>query len=192
MPTRVTPDGTAVPDTLTAPEPEQLSVDDIATRLLTLRVLKERVAEIEGDLRAQGLHAFRIGDQVPGYLSDDDAAEGRFLGRVGMSKPGRDWKVTDPEKLAAWVAEHAPDELETRPVVRNSFIGLLRAQCIKQGGWVSPDGELLTPGGMEMVTGRPSLVVRASPEAAELVAVALAEGRLHFDGTPALPAGGAA
>lgn len=159
--------------------------DDMATQLLVLKVLTARVAGVDGDLRAQAKAEFHVGDAVPAYLTEEDRAAGRNrLGRVGMSKPSETWKITDVDKLTAWVEENHPGEIETRPVIRNSFIGALLASCKKDGGWVDrTTGTTETPPGIELSLGKPTLTVTAEADADELVAAAMAAGLIRFDGT---------
>jgi hypothetical protein len=189
-------DGTATPE----PEPEPAaavgpSVDELVLRLLVLKVLAARIAEADADTRDAIHGRVDVGVSLPGYLTAEDAAAARAgevdrcLGKVGLSKPSRSWKVTDAEAFTAWVLEHAPDEVEHRPVVRNSFVSAVLASCKADGGWVTPSGEILEPAGVELSLGRPTLQVRPSADAPDLVAAALAAGMLTADGVRALPAG---
>lgn len=159
--------------------------DDLALQLTVLKVLLNRVKVVDADLRAQAGTEYAPGDQVPAYLTETDRKAGtNRLGRVGMSRPREEWKVTDPDKLAAWVAEHFPGEIETRPTVRNAFLGRLLDSCKTKGGWLlSTTGELLDVPGIECSTGtRGVLTVTLGEDADDLVAAALAEGRVRFDG----------
>ena len=187
----------AAPAPTPEPEPAGPSTDELVVRLLVLKVLAARVAEADGDTRAETHGRLDVGVSLPGYLTDEDRAAARrgerdrSLGKVGLSRPSESWKVTDVDALTAWVLEHAPDEVEHRPVVRASFLAALTAACKKDGGWVDPEtSELLVPAGMELSLGRPTLQVRPSTDAGDLVAEALSSGLLHADGTLALPAAG--
>lgn len=168
--------------------------DSLALQLLVLKVLLARVTGVDADLRAQAAKAFSVGDLVPGYLTDADRAAGTHrLGRVGLAKGRESWKVKDVEKLTAWVAEHHPEEIERRPLIRNSFLTALMASCKKHGAWVNGDGEAIDLPGVEQETGRPVLSATVSDEAEALVAAALADGTLRFDGERiAITAGGEA
>lgn len=186
----------AVPTATPEPEPAGPTVEELVVRLLVLKVLAARVAEADGDSRAEVHGRLDVGVSLPGYLTDADRAAARrgerdrSLGKVGLSRPSESWRVTDVDALTAWVLEHAPDEVEHKPVVRASFLAALTAACKKDGGWVDPEtSELLVPDGMELKLGTPTLQVRPSADAGDLVAEALASGLLHPDGTLALPAG---
>ena len=191
--------GTAEPVRTAEPEPEPApagpALDDLLVRLLVLKVLTARIEEADADTRADVHGQLDVGDSRSAYLTPEDAAaarrgeEDRLLGKVGLSRPGRSWKVTDQEKFTAWVLEHAPDEIEQKPVVRNSFVTAVLASCKKDQGWVDPlTHEVLVPAGVELTLGRPTLQVRPSEHAAALVAEAMASGLLTPDGMRALPA----
>lgn len=175
------------------------SREELVLRLLVLKVLAARVAEADGNARDETVGLLDVGVSLPGYLTDEDRAAARrgerdrCLGKVGLSRPSESWRVTDADALTAWCLEHFPDEVEHRPTVRASFLSALTAACKKDGGWVDPEtSELLVPDGMELKLGRPTLQVRPSADAVDLVAEALAAGLLTADGTLALPAGGTA
>jgi len=191
--------GTAEPVPAAEPKPEPIpagpALDDLLVRLLVLKVLTARIEEADADTRADVHGQLDVGDSRSAYLTPEDAAaarrgeEDRLLGKVGLSRPSRSWKVTDQEKFTAWVLEHAPDEIDHKPVVRNSFITAVLASCKKDQGWVDPlTHEVLIPAGVELTLGRATLQVRPSEHAADLVAEAMASGLLTPDGTRALPA----
>lgn len=175
MPTTVTPDGVAEPQAAAPVVPAR----DRASQLLVLAALKKQIAELDGDLRASLAADLEVGDNLSGRLPD-----GAAIGRVGLSKASESWKVTDADALHKWVAARFPDELESRPTVRNSFIGALLAACKADGGWVDPfTAEVVCPPGIELSVGRPTLTVVPAKDAGELIAAALAAGVLNPDGT---------
>jgi hypothetical protein len=154
----------------------------MATRLLAIAVLEKRIATEKAALKAGAGAALIVGERVSGFLDPADR-QGTALGHVQLTKARESWQVIDGDDLHAWVAEHAPTEIETVPAtqrVRPAFRDALLAACKADGGWVSPDGELLEVDGVECRTGQPILTVKPNDTADALVAAALAEGRLQI------------
>jgi hypothetical protein len=196
---------TAGTTTEAAPDPEPTAPsgptdDELVLQLLVLKVLAARVAEADADARDATVGRLDVGVSLPGYLTADDAAAARrgerdrCLGKVGLSRPSMTPTVTDEEALTQFVLEHAPDEIEQKPKIRKPFLEALKASAkARNGHWLNPaTGELLPLPGVKLQMGRPTLQVRPSAEAPDLVAEALAAGLLSADGTRALPAGGQA
>ena len=165
---------------MTAP----LTDREVATRLLAIAVLEKRIATEKAALKAAASAELIVGERVSGYLDPADR-QGTALGHVQLTKARESWSVTDPQTLLDWAQTNAPGEIETKTVttVRPAFIAALLAACKTDGGWVSPDGELLEVDGVECRTGSPILTVKPNDEADALVAAALIEGRLQIGAT---------
>lgn len=149
-----------------------------AARLLALRVVKDWVAVEERALRDSVTDALVVGERVPGVL--DPADPDSLLGFVQKIKGRESWTVTDAEGFLAWVERTAPTEVVTVKKVRESFITSVLAECKSHGGWISPDGELLAPDGVEARVGDPTITVKPTAEADGLIRQALASRLLEL------------
>lgn len=183
--------GTATPTP--AAELPALPTDPVAlaTQLLILRALRERVAEADGDLREHAATVVPPGASFPGRL--DPGQPKAMLGKVTMTTGSETWRIVDADALTEWCLRHYPDELEVRPTVRTAFLGVLTAGVKAHGQWIDPaTGEALgVPDGIECRTGAPTLSVRLAKDAQEQIGAAIAAGRLRADGTLALDGGAA-
>lgn len=160
---------------------------EIATRLIAIRVLKDWLAAEDRRLREQAGASLMVGERVSGAL--DPADKDTLLGFVQLTKARESVSVTDKEAFTEWVAAAAPSELVEIPArtdVRSSFVQAVLTEVKAHGGWISPEGELLAPDGVELVTGSPIITVKATAEADALVAEALRTRRLELT-----PGGGA-
>jgi hypothetical protein len=158
-----------------------MSARDVATRLLAVNVVKSWLAKEERELRDDLASGLMVGERVPGALDPADAET--LLGFVQLTKARESVSVTDKEAFMEWVAEHAPEEIVTIPAkedVRTSFVTAVTTAVKRDGGWVTPDGELIPVDGVEVTTGAPILTVKATAEADGLVADALASRRLEL------------
>jgi hypothetical protein len=154
---------------------------DVATRLIALKVVKDWLAKEERELRDDLASGLMVGERVPGALDPTDPET--LLGFCQLTKARESVSVTDRDAFLAWVAEHAPDEIVTIPAredVRTSFVAAVTAAVKKDGGWVTPDGELIPVDGVEVTTGAPILTVKATAEADGLVKDAIASRRLEL------------
>jgi hypothetical protein len=164
-----------------------LSDREIATRLLALKVAADWIRAEDRRLREQAGASLMVGERVSGALDPTD--KDTLLGFVQLTKPRESVSVTDKEAFTEWVAAVAPSELVEIPArtdVRSSFVQAVLAEVKAHGGWISPEGELLAPDGVEVVTGQPIITVKATAEADSLVAEALRTRRLELT-----PGGGA-
>jgi hypothetical protein len=151
---------------------------DRAARLLALRVIKDWITAEDRRLREEAAAELLVGETVKGLA--DPADKGSVLGFVQLTKARESWSVTDPDALLEWVEAVAPTEVVTTRQVRPAFIAAVLADCKSHGTWISPDGELLAPDGVEVRTGSPTLMVKPTAEADYLVADALAARRLEL------------
>ena len=155
-----------------------LSRADKATRLLAIAVVKGRIAAEERRLRTELTAELVTGAREAGFTDPDDQ-EATALGFVTKKKGATSARVTDPAALLAWAKEYAPGEVVHVPTVRPAFVTRLLDQVKKDGGWVDPEtSELIDVEGVEVITGDPGLMVKASDDADRLVSEALAGHRL--------------
>lgn len=160
-----------------------LTAHDRATRLLALRVLKDWIAAEDRRLREEMCAELVVGERYSGLL--DPADRESLLGFVQLTKARETAAVTDQAALLAWVEEHCPGEVITTRSVRPAFVTALLGSVKADGGWIDPGtSELLEVDGIEVRTGTPTLTVKPTAEADQLVAEALAARRLRL-----MPAG---
>lgn len=151
-----------------------------AARLVTLRVVKDWVAAEERDLRTAVAGTLVVGERVPALLGPES-----LLGFVQKVKGREAWTVTDSEALLDWTKRHAATEVVVTQSVRPSFVTAVLNECKTHGGWISPDGELLVPDGVELRTAEPTITVKPTAEADGLIREALASRRIALDRAPA-------
>lgn len=166
---------------MTEPVPD-LTRQEKATRLLAIAVVTARL-ELEGKrLRGELVKEMATGARQEGVVDPKDM-EGTTLGFVTKKKGSTYVKVTDEAKVLAWVKEHLPTEVQVVESVRPAFLTRLKDAVKADGGWVDPDtSEVMDVPGMEVTTGDPGLMVKASEEADRLVMDALAARRLELMG----------
>lgn len=137
-----------------------------ANRLITIAVLKKKLAELEAVERAAAMDGADPGDKKHAKIGD------HRIGQVWLTDPEPSWRVTDAAKFAEWVAEHEPDEIVTVTSVRASFEKAIR----EQGGYLNPaTGEVEEVPGLALVKGSPSLTVKADASADQVIAAHLYE-----------------
>lgn len=163
-----------------------------ATRLIAARVLRDLLAEQDSQLRQDMQAGMVVGDRATAVVYEND--EPVVVGHVQLTKGTSTTTaaVTDAEALLAWVKEHAPTEVQTVELVRPSFQKTLLDQVKSVGGWLDPaTGELLDVEGVTVTpaTPRPTLTVKPTDDAADVVRRAWADGRLSLTDLTALPAG---
>lgn len=126
---------------------------DITRRLIGEKAILDGAIELNRATRTEAEAVFDPGDRK------DLGA----LGMVYMTKPNATWRVTDRAALQGWLVEHAPQYLTERVVVEYSPAAVLDA--LEDGMMPNSDGEMVVPSGVELVKGRPSLMVKVGPEA---------------------------
>lgn len=159
---------------MTAP----LTRDERARRLAVLAVISDWVKKEDQRLRGEMAAELVPGDRQSALL--DPANKDTLLGFVTLVKGRQSWRVTDESALLDWVKRNAPTEVVTVQSVRPSFVTALINECKTHGGWISPEGELMHPDGLETSIGTPYIQVKATAEADGLVADALRGGRLQL------------
>lgn len=160
-----------------------MSTREIATRLLMMRALKDRVTQVDNAMRAAArTEGFDVaGVRQIGVVGQDQ------IGSVQVTKGATSWRVTDMAALLQWVKANAPTEVETVEQVRPAYVTKLLGDC-KAG--VLPDGGI--PDGVDLIEGSPTLAVKPSPDAADVIERAVADGTLKWADVLALELGGSA
>ena len=151
-----------------------MSRRDTATNLLISRVVRDRLAAADKAYREQAREDFDVpGVRDIGVIGDEQ------VGSVQLTKPRESWTVTDPAALLAWVKANAVDEVVTTETVRPSYVQALLARAKEDGIAVDRvSGEPIP--GIERRTSEPTLTVKPSEDAAQVIAQAFADGRLSF------------
>lgn len=124
---------------------------DTATKIVLLKLLKDTVAELDRQVRADA--DLDRGDRKAAIIG------GERVGYVTMTDPKPGWRVADGEAFRAWVRETHPSELYTVEAVRASFEKAILAQPITATGEVPP--------GLEWSAGNPHVTVTAVKGAAD-------------------------
>jgi hypothetical protein len=148
-----------------------VSTREIATRLLMMRALKDRIAQADTAMRAAAKdEGFDVaGVRQIGVIGQDQ------IGSVQVTRPAASWRVTDMTALLRWVKANAPTEVEVVEQVRPAYVTKLLGDC-KAGAL--PDGVI--PDGVDIIEGSPTLAVRPSADAAEVIERAIADGTLRW------------
>lgn len=144
-----------------------MSARDIARDLLILVTLKAEVAKREKALRESATDEFDPGQVQPGMIG------GAKIGAVSYSDPKGSYRVTDALAWRAWVKENRPDEIVTETVesVRSSFESAMLDKGCDDDGVPFP--------GVAWVDPAPTLRVKPSTAASELIRAALAGGETY-------------
>jgi hypothetical protein len=113
---------------------------DAVIRVAALKALYDKVREAYNQARADAVAALSPGDRLHAALPD-----GSDIGTVSVVDGKTTAKVTNPAALLEWVKVNAPDEVESVPRVRESFVGALLARCENVDGAAmhAKTGELL-------------------------------------------------
>ena len=148
---------------------------ETAPRLLVARVVKDRLTAADRDLREQARTDFDVpGVRDIGVIGDEQ------IGSVQLTKAREAWTVTDPAALLAWVKANAADEVVTVEQVRSSYVQALLARAKADGVAVDAfTGEQIP--GIDCRTSEPTLTVKPSADAQQVIAQAFADGVLSLD-----------
>lgn len=146
---------------------------DVATLLLLQSVVAKKLAEQSRATRDQAGDAFNvIGMRDVGMIGDEP------IGTVQLNKGRETWAVTDEKALLAWVEASFPEQVETVRRVRPAYVAALLARAKAEGVPITDAGELIP--GIQVHESDPTLMVKASEDAPDVIARAFAEGRLNL------------
>lgn len=147
----------------------------LAFQLAVLAVLLDRVRRAQIDTKALLDAELTTGERL--VPTDGDSK----LAAVQKVKAAVHVAIVDEDKLAQWVAEHYPTEVEIKPVLRPAFKTALITASRKAGEPCTPDGTLDVPG-IAVTQGSGYVRVTLTDEAAEVVERLWQQGRLSLDG----------
>jgi len=145
-----------------------------AQRLLGIAALEKLLAVEKAAARAEAQEVFTR----PGQREVAELPDGTPMGNVRLDKTKQGWQVKDPDRLLAWVYDHAEDQLMTVTEVKvaPSYADAL-LRIVEEHGYVTDGhtGEDFQPEalGLAYVTSEPRLVVTADKGAPEAVRRAL-------------------
>lgn len=153
-----------------------MTTRDSATLLLLQQVVSRKIGEQHAQTRTAALVDFdTVGVRDIGLIGDEP------IGSVQLNKGATTARITDPAALLAWVAEHLPEQIEAIPAttrVRSACLTALLAEAKAKGVAVSKHGEPIP--GIDVGTADPTLQVKPSEDAADVIARAFAEGRIDL------------
>lgn len=140
-----------------------------ALKAAVLTTLQTKVKDADKVARADVLDQLDAGDRLTARY------KGQVIAAVRVDPGKVTPSVTDPEKFAAWCAEHYPTEVEMKPVVRGAFISAVLQASKEAGVPCMPDG---TPGvpGITVREGDPFVVVTSTLDAQDVVSQMVADG----------------
>lgn len=153
-----------------------MSAHDAAMRAAVLKVLAERVTAAHKEAREEVQDAMETGDRVNPSLN------GTRLAAVTKTEARVTATVVDPDRFAHWCAVHHPTEVQTKTVVRSSWVAAVLDASRRAGEPCGPDGTLDVPG-IKVTVGEPGLSVRLTPEAEATVERLWRDGLIVLDGT---------
>jgi hypothetical protein len=150
-----------------------MNTRDTATLVLLQEVVIRQLSTQKNATREQAKEAF---DQVG--VRDIGVISGEQIGSVQLTKGATRASVTDMDALLKWAQVNAPDQVVTVPVLRPAYLTALLTGAKAEGVAVTKDGELIP--GIDVTQSDPSLMVKPSEDAAEILAREFAAGRLTF------------
>lgn len=149
-----------------------MTPQEYANRLILLRVLRAKVDAADKALRAQWREHLAPGDRKSTRAGDTRT------GYVLVTDPKGTWRVTDGEALRAWVRTHFPDEIRTVETVNAAW----EKAVLDRGGVIDEaTGEVITPPGVTLVPGAPTVTVRPDSGAEAAIAGQYAAGGISWD-----------
>lgn len=145
----------------------------VATLLLLQEVVIRQLAHQKGLTREAALDAFDVvGVRDIGVVGDEQ------IGSVQLTKGATRASVFDEEALIGWLLDQDSENVltVTSYQIRPAYLTALLNECKAQGAPVTKDGEVIP--GIQVTQADPSLMVKPSEDATDVLARAFAEGRL--------------
>jgi hypothetical protein len=158
-----------------------MSTHDLARRVAILHALSAKVDDALTEARRQLAEGMETGDRVTIKTGDD------VLGSATLAKGATSARISDGEKLLAWVAERYPEQIITERRIRSAVTARIIAQS-KAAGQPVYDGELDVPG-ITVSVGEPKLQLRAEDDAAVVIERLWQAGEIDLRVLLALPGG---
>jgi hypothetical protein len=158
-----------------------MSAHDLARKVAILDALYDKVGATLAEARRQLKEGMETGDRVTIKTGDD------VLGSATLAKGSTSARISDSEKLLAWVAERYPEEIITERRIRSTLTARILSQS-KAAGVPVLDGELDVPG-ITVTVGEPKLQLRPADDAAGVIERQWQAGEIDLRGLLALPGG---
>jgi hypothetical protein len=106
-----------------------------AAKLAVCKWIRGQVAKWEDEAKAE-LSDMVAGDRQAALLA------GYKIGTVTTCEGKREFRIVDDNRLAEWVAERWPDEVEHFVQVRPAFLRILANRVLKHGALIDTAGEV--------------------------------------------------
>ena len=106
-----------------------------AAKLAVCKWIRGQVGKWEDEAKAE-LSDMVAGDRQAALLA------GYKIGTVTMCGGRREFRIVDDNRLAEWVAERWPDEVEHIVQVRPRFLRILAERALKHGALIDNAGEV--------------------------------------------------
>lgn len=155
---------------------------ETALHLAVLRLVADMVKDARSVADEATGQALEEGDRITATLG------GHKLAAVSMAAGSTRCRVVDEDKLAAWVEQNYPTEVEYTVRVRPVFLKQLQDAAKKAGAPVDPTTGEEIPG-LEVTTGEPHPTVRPVDGARDILADAWQRGELTLGEVLQLPGG---
>lgn len=161
-----------------SPVEAPLTDRELATHLLAVAALLDRVKAVDTRLRAEAKRRMTVGDRVTGIL--DPADPKTRIGTVTMAEGSEYVAVKNSAAFFAWVLENHPDEVESilqvKPVFQTAVLNAVKRDGLWNFNPETGEGEAVP--GVEVTVGDPKPVVKKNDDAVRLVGEAIAAGKL--------------
>ena len=106
-----------------------------AAKLAVCKWIRGQVGKWEAEAKAE-LSDMVAGDRQAALLA------GYKIGTVTMCEGRREFRIVDDNRLAEWVAERWPDEVEHIVQVRPAFLQILLDRTLKYGALIDNNGDV--------------------------------------------------
>ena len=136
---------------------------ELARRLVLQKSILDRLRDADAEDRSEARVEYQAGD------ADSVVVDGVEFGRVRRDRGRRSFKIMDYAAFDRWVRENVPSQWVAIEQVHPSF----RAAILKTGEYITEDGEVLYPDGVEAFMSEGYLVVSPTDAASEWAARAV-------------------
>jgi hypothetical protein len=106
-----------------------------AAKLAVCKWIRSQVGKWEDEAKAE-LSDMVAGDRQAALLA------GYKIGTVTMCEGKREFRVIDDNRLAEWVADRWPEQVEHIVQVRPAFLRILADRALRHGALIDNDGEV--------------------------------------------------
>lgn len=139
---------------------------ETARRAVGAAALKAAIVDLDAETRQELRALLDAGDRTTVHEGEVE------LGAVRMNKPRKSWRVSDWSALLRWVKIHHPNQIHDVPTIHPSYVRQLCKTGEAKIETADPATgevieEVVTPDGIEMEIGTPTLVVTATDAAVD-------------------------